>query len=197
MKAFDPAALPMDTAFTYQGRLERNGQPVSGVVCSFQFGLYDIGIGGSPVGSGIQTTDLPLTNGLFTATVNFGPVYYGEALWLEIAAQCPGDTGYTTIGRQQLTATPYAQYALSIPLDGSGSAQTAARSDHDHYGQTWSGTDTGLTLTGGTIGLSASGSELGLYANSTTNDIALAVLQAASPPATQPARICYFSVMIT
>jgi hypothetical protein len=38
--------------------------------------------------------------------------------------------------RQPLTAAPYALYARSILLAGSGSATTAARSDHRHLGQT-------------------------------------------------------------
>ena len=37
---------------------------------------------------------------------------------------------------------------------------------HDHWGETWSGSGTGLTLSGGDVGLSGSGSEYGLYGES-------------------------------
>ncbi len=140
---------------------------MTGVTCSFQFGLYDVDTGGSPLGSGILTKDLELTNGLFTTSLDFGAAFNGDARWLEIAAQCPDDVSYTTIGRQLLTATPYALYAKAIPLGGDGSAETAARSDHDHWGQSWTGTGTGLSLNVTT------GSTYGLYANSNYSDIAL------------------------
>ncbi len=173
MKAFDPAATSLGTAFTYQGRLEKVGQPVTGVTCSFQFGLYDVDTGGSPLGSGILTTDLELINGLFTTSLDFGAAFNGEMRWLEIAAQCPDDVIYTTIGRQPLTAAPYALYAKAIPLEGSGSAETAARSDHDHWGEIWTGTGGGLSLDGGTAGVYASGSSYGVKANSSAWDVML------------------------
>jgi len=167
MKAFDPSATSLGTAFTYQGRLEKNSQLLDGVACSFQFGLYDVDAGGSPLGSGIQAVDLVLTKGFFTAVIDFGTAFNGDARWLEIATKCPGDADYTIIGRQPLTATPYALYAKAIPLAGSGSAETAARSDHNHWGQSWTGTGTGLSLNVTT------GSTYGLYANSNYSDIAL------------------------
>ena len=45
----DPGATPLGAAFTYQGRLDRDGQPFTGT-CDFQFGLWDAASGGSQIG---------------------------------------------------------------------------------------------------------------------------------------------------
>jgi|GEM_PF-572418 len=53
-----------------------------------------------------------------------------------------------------------------LPLwDGSVWA-CGALGSHDHWGQTWSGSGTGLTLQGGSIGLAGSGTSRGLYGES-------------------------------
>ncbi|MBL7202016.1 MAG: hypothetical protein ISS56_17900 [Anaerolineae bacterium] len=70
---------------------------------------------------------------------------------------------------------------FSADWGGSGSATKVARSDHDHsaaysvighghWGATWTGTGTGLTLSGGTTGLSATGTTVGVdgYADEST-----------------------------
>jgi hypothetical protein len=64
---------------------------------------------------GLDTrTGITVTAGLFTVVLNtaneFGPnAFNGEARWLAISVQCPGDAIYTTLSpRQALTATPYA-----------------------------------------------------------------------------------------
>jgi len=62
---------------------------------------------------------------------------------------------------------------FSVIFAGSGSANSSARSDHNHtgvysslshnhWGTSWSGSGAGLTLSGGTVGLSGSGSEAGV-----------------------------------
>lgn len=63
-------------------------------------------------------------------------------------------TGLTLVGTQ-----------FRISFAGNGSASTAARSDHNHWGQTWNGTSgTGLTIQGGGSGLSSNGSVYGVQA---------------------------------
>jgi hypothetical protein len=52
---------------------------------------------------------------------------------------------------------------LNVNFAGTGSANTAARSDHTHWGASWSGSGTGLTLSGGTEGLYASGTTDGVH----------------------------------
>lgn len=114
---------------------------------------------------------MSVSDGLFTVQLDFASnAFTGDARWLQISGvRCPAGSGdYTTFpDRQELTATPYALYARSIPLAGSGSATTASRSDHNHWGASWSGSGTGLTLdsSNGT-GLAAQGTNYGVYGQS-------------------------------
>jgi hypothetical protein len=102
------------TAFTYQGRLMDNGDPATGSY-DFQFDLYDDPISGSRVGSTVYVDDKEVSEGLFTVQLDFERgVFSGEARYLEIAVRAAGSGGdYTTLApRQELTAVPYAHYAL-------------------------------------------------------------------------------------
>lgn len=104
-------AVPMGTAFTYQGQLKKGSGPLNGT-CKMDFRLYDAPADGSQVGSPI-VTDVVVKGGRFTASLDFGSdVFNGEARWLGIQIKCHGDAGYTDLGRQALTAVPYALYAL-------------------------------------------------------------------------------------
>ncbi len=121
------------SAFTYQGQLTRSGSPYTGT-CNFTFTLYDIQAGGTPIGAS-EPLSLVVTNGVFTALLNgsgqFGPgAFDGNARWLAITVQCPGDIVAADLGRQQLTVTPYASYALKAAnadtLDGLHAADIPA-----------------------------------------------------------------------
>ncbi len=159
-------AEPLDTSFTYQGQLNLDGQPVE-ETCDFQFSLYDDGLGATQIGVTQTITQVQVTSGQFTVQLDFDTsAFQGDARWLGIAVQCPGDAAYTSLGLQALKATPYALYALSggttytagaglnlstgntfnVHFAGDGLATTVARSDHDHWGESWSGSGTGLTL---------------------------------------------------
>ncbi|MCP4536465.1 MAG: hypothetical protein GY832_04900 [Chloroflexi bacterium] len=104
-------SAPLDDAFTYQGELIRDTTPVSDT-CDMAFRLYDDSSGGLQVGTAI-TTPVGVVDGLFTVPLDFGATAFaGEARWLEIAVQCPGDPLFTAFPeRQALTAAPYALYA--------------------------------------------------------------------------------------
>jgi hypothetical protein len=159
----------LGTAFTYQGRLTDGGSPADGEY-DLRFRLFNAASGGSQVGSTVTRGNVDVSDGVFTVQLDFGGgPFRGQARWLEIGVRPGASTGsYTPLTpRQELTAAPYALYARRIPLDGSGSATTASRSDHDHWGETWFGSDTGLTLEGGDIGLDASGSHRGVYGEAT------------------------------
>ena len=60
-------------------------------------------------------TNSPITvsNGLFTATLDFGTgIFDGTAYWLEVAVRTNGGSSFTTLmQRQELTPDPYAIYA--------------------------------------------------------------------------------------
>ena len=106
------AVSALDTAFTYQGTLEDKGSPANGAY-DFQFVLYDALSGGSHVGTTQVIDDLLVDNGYFTALLDFGDVFDGTALWLEISVRPGASTGsYTMLSpRQALTAVPYALFA--------------------------------------------------------------------------------------
>ena len=128
-----PLMAPVGTGFTYQGYLEKNGAALDGVACDFQVDLYDAVSGGTQIGPTLSQPGIALAKGVFTVDLDFGDVFDGTAFWLSIGVQCPGDAGYETLTpRQALNGVPYAQYALKIPLAGTGTAETAARSDHTH-----------------------------------------------------------------
>jgi len=125
------AAAPLGTEFTYQGVLSDGGAPVSGVF-DFRFFLYDAGAGGSQVGSMVLVDDLTVTDGRVTAQLDFGSVFDGTALWLEVGVRDGDSTGaYTVLSpRQELTAAPFAQHASSADVATiAGHAATADVAD--------------------------------------------------------------------
>src|ERR1039457_3560120 len=69
------------TAFTYQGRLNNNGAPVTGLY-DFLFTLENAPSGGLYIGSPQDMPAVPVTNGLFTVTLDFGNVFDGNPRWL-------------------------------------------------------------------------------------------------------------------
>ncbi|GMV98117.1 MAG: hypothetical protein AMXMBFR83_24700 [Phycisphaerae bacterium] len=115
------AQTPLGPAFSFQGRLKQNGQPVNGTV-TLAFSLYDAaGAGSPPVGGnqlGVEQTvaGVGVTDGLFTVVLNsagqFGTnAFDGNARWLQIAVN-----GTVLAPRQPVNPAPY---ALVVPgLDG-------------------------------------------------------------------------------
>jgi hypothetical protein len=130
-----PALAPAGTAFTYQGFLRDTGTAADGSY-DFEFSLYDAWSGGAQVGSTLTVQDVVVAKGVFTVTLDFGSAFGGAERWLEIAIRPGASVGvYTTLSpRQPITAVPYAVTALNVP-------------SHDHFGESWSGTGTGLSLT--------------------------------------------------
>ncbi len=111
------AAASLNTGFTYQGHLRQSGEPVHGT-CELAFRLYDAAEGGALVGAPITRSEA-ISDGLFTADLDFGAAAFGgDARWLGISVKCQGDSDYADLGRQALTAAPYALYAASAPWSG-------------------------------------------------------------------------------
>jgi hypothetical protein len=117
-------STPIGTAFTYQGQLTSGASNVSGT-CDFQFSLWDSLTNPSgQIGSTQADTALPVANGLFAAALDFGAGSFdGNARWLQVAVACPTGSGsFATLSpRQELTPTPYAQYAMNAGAAGSSS----------------------------------------------------------------------------
>jgi hypothetical protein len=157
------ASAPVGTSFTYQGQLKDANGPVTGS-CDFQLGLWDSLSGGAQVGSTLTQNDVAISEGLFTVQLDFGAnAFNGSARWLEIAVRCPaGDGSYATLApRQPISPTPYTLYSANADtLDGQH-ASAFASTPHNHWGQVWYGSGTGLTLSGDT-GVVASGTDYGV-----------------------------------
>jgi hypothetical protein len=108
-------AAPLGTAFTYQGRLNDTNGPVTGYY-DFFFALYDSATGDTgQIGSTmIPYWSKPVTNGLFTVSLDFGDVFTGNATWLQILVRTNYGGAFTTLTpRQPLTPAPYAMMAGS------------------------------------------------------------------------------------
>ena len=86
----EPASVDaqVSAAFTYQGTLEEGGSPANGSY-DFQFILYNALSGGAQVGSTVNANDVAASDGGFSVALNFGSVFDGVAVWLEIAVR-PG-----------------------------------------------------------------------------------------------------------
>ena len=109
-------AQAQGTAFTYQGRLTDNGAAANGTH-DFTFTLYAAVSGGATMGVSNVVNDLAVSNGLFTAMLDFGAAAFpGADRWLEIATRPGTNTGaYTTLSpRQPITSTPYAIRAAHL-----------------------------------------------------------------------------------
>jgi hypothetical protein len=100
------------TAFTYQGELQNSNRAANGTF-NIEFFLFNTNISGASVAGPVIDNGVTVSNGLFTATVDFGPgVFNGATNWLEIGVETNGASGFTTLlPRQQVTPTPYAIYA--------------------------------------------------------------------------------------
>jgi hypothetical protein len=105
------------TAFTYQGRLDDAGSGANGVY-DFEFSLFDVAAGGVALDGPLTTNGVPVSNGLFTVTLDFGSdEFKGIPIWLEIGVRTNGGGGFTTLApRTEITATPYAIYAATAPV---------------------------------------------------------------------------------
>ncbi|MCC6650785.1 MAG: hypothetical protein IT348_06520 [Candidatus Eisenbacteria bacterium] len=133
-------AVPVGTHFTYQGKLQKDAAPYSGAA-DMVFRLYDDPGAGNQIGADVTLAGVTLAEGLFTVELDFGGVFDGTALWLEVQVLTDGEAEYTTLApRQLLAATPYALHALSAPGSGGG-------------GSDWVNTGGDLTYSGGGIGV--------------------------------------------
>ncbi|NLH74573.1 MAG: hypothetical protein GX456_16110 [Verrucomicrobia bacterium] len=108
------SAVAQGTAFTYQGRLEVNGQPYTGNA-EFQPTLWDAASGGTKVADNTPPQlVVAVSNGLFVLLLDFGTNFPGTDRWLQLEVRTSIGP-FTTLGpRQKLTPTPYAITASNL-----------------------------------------------------------------------------------
>ncbi len=118
-------AAALGTAFTYQGRLSDGGNPAHGTY-DFRFRLASDPLGNNYVGSAVLSNGVPVSDGLFTASLDFGAgSFNGSNYWLEVDVRTNGGGGYSALAPlQPLTPAPGALYAALA-----GNANTAATAD--------------------------------------------------------------------
>ncbi len=141
-------ARAQGSAFTYQGRLNSDATAATGVF-DLTFTLFNVASGAGQVGTPVSLPLTPVTNGLFTATLDFGNQFPGAGRWLEITVRTNGGGAFTTLApRQRLTATPYAITASNITglvpaasLAGTYSSVVTL----NNAGNSFSGSGAGLT----------------------------------------------------
>src|SRR4051812_2887797 len=84
------ATFAQGTAFTYQGRLNTAGSPANGTY-DFRFRLASDPLANYYVGSAFLTNGVPVANGLFTTTIDFGVgTFNGANYWLEVDVRTNG-----------------------------------------------------------------------------------------------------------
>jgi len=142
--------LAQTTAFTYQGRLNDGGGPATGNY-DLRFALYDAVTNGTQQGVLVTNSATPVSNGLFTVTVDFGNQFPGTNRWLEIAVRTNGASVFTNlIPRQQLTSTPYAVQSLNA-----GFAVNAASAINATFATTATTANTATSATSATTAVTA------------------------------------------
>ena len=124
--ALSPASIaqtPVDTSFTYQGKLSDAGSPASGVY-DLQFSLFLDDAGTLVTGPVIELDDVTVTDGLFTSTLDFGAQFDGFKRWIQIGVR-PGasaDPYELLVPLQEITSAPQALMAQSLKLPYAGTA---------------------------------------------------------------------------
>ncbi|MFG0260751.1 MAG: hypothetical protein ACF8LK_10430, partial [Phycisphaerales bacterium JB041] len=108
-----PAAA-QQSDFVYQGRLLDDGAPVNQRVDAV-FSLWSAATGGIRVGQPIALNGLTVTDGLLTASLDFGPDMYNDERWLEISIN-----RITLSPRQPISAAPKAIRLEGVSNDGLG-----------------------------------------------------------------------------
>lgn len=110
--------LPAWGGFTYQGQLKLDGRPLTSSA-DFIFSLWDSQSGGIAIGSPETHTNITVTDGLFTVSLNetgaFGAApFNGNLRWLQVEVRSPSGSGsYVPLSpRQPITPVPEAEFAL-------------------------------------------------------------------------------------
>jgi UDP-3-O-[3-hydroxymyristoyl] glucosamine N-acyltransferase len=178
-------AMGQGTAFTYQGQLYDSGSPAAGIY-DLEFSVFNADAGGNLVAGPLTNASTPVNGGLFTVTLDFGPVFNGSNYWLEIGARTNGAGSFTTLSpRQPLAPAPYAIYAANagnavsvsgvLPgggLSGAYSNALALTNAANQFGGWFAGNGSGLSnLSAGNLNGTIPSSSLSLDASDFTTNL--------------------------
>lgn len=119
------SAAAQTTEFTYQGRLVDGSVAANGNY-DLEFALYDAMADGTQIGAGLTRTNVLVSNGTFSVSLDFGNVFSGTELYLEIHVRRSGSPTFTPLApRQKLSSVPYA--VKSLNADNAATATNAAQ----------------------------------------------------------------------
>ena len=150
------AQTPLGSAWTYQGRLAQSGVPSNGPL-PMVFKLWDAASAGNQVGPtltfdgvGGNPPPVAVTNGLFTAALDFGAGAFGSsARWLEITV-----SGVALSPRQAVTPAPTATFSSAPWATGVGN----------------------LSYTGGNVGIGSTQPNTALEVSRPSGDTEIGIL---------------------
>jgi len=151
-------ASAQGTAFTYQGQLYDGGSPACGIY-DLAFTLCDAAANGNVIAGPLTNAATSVANGLFTVTLDFGPIFNGSNFWLQIYVRTNGADGFTSLNPPQpLAPAPYAVYAANaataasfnglVPngsLSGAYSGALTLTNSTNQFGGSFAGNGAGLS----------------------------------------------------
>jgi len=137
-------AFAQGTAFTYQGRLNSGSSPGNGLY-DLRFKLFVDPLGNTQTGSTQLTNAVPVTNGLFMVTLDFGAgVFNGTNCWLEVDVKTNGAGSYVNLSPlQALTPAPFALFAENVGGGGLSAGTYGSAVTFNNAADQFSGTFTG------------------------------------------------------
>lgn len=110
---FPMGAAGQSAPFTYQGVLTDNGVPVTGLF-DVEARLFGVAVDGLELGAPIEIPGVPVTNGLVTLALDFGPGQFtGDSRWLELSVRptLAGGPYVKLVPRQRISPAPQAIHA--------------------------------------------------------------------------------------
>lgn len=104
------AQTPVDTGWTYQGRLTSGGNPATGNY-DLRFTLYSNAAGTTQVGSVLTLPSVAVDTGLFTVKLDFGAQFTGSKRWLKVEVSPAGAGTYTALPLQEISSAPQSLFS--------------------------------------------------------------------------------------
>jgi hypothetical protein len=135
------AASSAVTTFTYQGCLTANGFAAQGSY-DLVFALFDSPTNGVLLAGPLTNSALAVSNGLFTAVLDFGAAFDGGARWVEISVRGGGGPFTALTPRQLITPTPLALFAATA---GTASISLSAPTPSSFTNLIFAGRSTNVT----------------------------------------------------
>lgn len=104
---------PVGTSFTYQGLVRKDSVGINSP-SDFEFALFARSTESNQIGPTVALNSVAVSNGLFTQSLDFGPVFDKDEKWLEVRVRNPAGSGtFETLPRERINPIPYAIFATN------------------------------------------------------------------------------------